>query len=285
MITKTIYLSDDNSVYLNAYLFEQTEEMPYSKKRPAVVVCPGGGYWFCSSREADPVAFNFAAAGYNTFVLYYTIKEKAVFPASLLDLCKALKLIRQNADEWGVIADNIAVCGFSAGGHLAASLATYWANTRIMELSGCKNGENKPNAVILGYPVISTSWLENSEGDIARLVGDNDYDTVYSALNLHKNVNKNNPPAFIFHTFRDNVVPVEDSLVFAKAMCDNDLPFELHIFPNGHHGLSLGTKQVGYLDADFAGWMPLCLKWLDRLFQNPDEAATPVNRAKYSSKL
>ncbi len=285
MITKTIYLNDDKSVYFNAYLYEQSDEMPYSKTRPAVVVCPGGGYRFCSSREADPVALNFAAAGYNTFVLYYSIKEKAVFPTSLIDLCKTMKIIRENADEWGVKKDQIAVCGFSAGGHLTASLGTYWSDPKIQELSGCEHEENKPNAIILGYPVISTSWLENSESDAKRLVGDNDYDTVYNALNLHKNVNKNNPPAFIFHTFRDNAVPVEDSILFGKAMCDNNIPFEMHIYPNGWHGLSLGTAQVGHNEPDFNNWVPMCINWLERLFTNPDEANAPINRAPYLSKL
>ena len=285
MITKTIYLNEDKSVYFNAYLFEKSADMPYNDKRPAVVVCPGGGYWFCSSREADPIAFNFASQGYHTFVLYYTIKEKAVFPASLIDLCKTMKLIRENADEWGIIPDQIAVCGFSAGGHLTASLGTYWSDPEIMKLSGCENGENKPNAIILGYPVISTSWLENSESDAKRLVGDNDYDTVYKKLNLHANVNENNPPAFIFHTFKDNEVPVEDSLLFAKAMADKNLPFELHIYPNGHHGLSLATAKVGFSDPDVAGWMKLCTNWLERLFNNPDEANAPINRALYTAKL
>ena len=130
------------------------EQMPRVVKRPAVIVCPGGGYCALSAREADPVAYQFLAAEFNTFVLYYSLNEHAVFPNSLLDLCAAMKLIRENAEEFGVIEDQLAVLGFSAGGHLTGSLGVHWNNPEIMERSGCKNGENKPNALILIYPVI-----------------------------------------------------------------------------------------------------------------------------------
>lgn len=287
MIKETFYLSDDKTVRLDCYLYEIYEAMPYRATRPAVVVCPGGGYHSLSPREADPVALGYSAAGFNTFVLYYSIKGKAAYPNSLIDLCKAMKLIRENAENWGIIKDQIAVCGFSAGGHLAASLGVHWNDGYIKDKSGCYNGENKPNALILGYPVISTSYMENSSVCLDRLVGENDKDWVYKELNLQTCVNSNTPATFLFHTFRDQIVPVRDSLEFASALEKADIPFELHIYPNGPHGLSLSTPDVceNGGDKDVASWFELSINWLKRLFYNSEEAKAPVLRAKYSSKL
>lgn len=280
------YITDDKEIYLMSYCYEDSPELPYKAMRPAVVVCPGGGYNHCSCREADPIAMYYAAAGYNTFVLYYSLREKAVFPRSLLDLCAAMKFIRENAERFRVITDNIAVLGFSAGGHLAASLGVHWNNPEIMEKSGCKNGENKPNALILGYPVISTSWIENTN-NLSRIVGDGDPEARYKDLNLQANVTENTPQSFLVHTVRDGSVPVEDSIKFASALIEKGVPCELHIFPNGGHGLADGTALTnqGGGDKSFAQWIPLSISWLNRVFENPEEANKPLIKAKYSSKL
>lgn len=285
MITEKFIINEKSGAYLLRYNFTPTPEMPNMAKRPAVVVCPGGAYNICSAREADPVAFQYMAAGYNTFVLYYSLQEHAVFPNSLLDLCAAMKLIRENAEEFGVISDKIAVCGFSAGGHLTASLGVYWNAEDIMEKSGCFAGENKPNALILGYPVISTSWMENS-GELARIIGDNDWESTYKRLNLQTAVTASTPQSFLCHTVRDGAVPVEDSIKFASALIAAGVPCELHIFPNGNHGLSLSTPQVnvGGGDESFAQWVGLSVKWLDRVFGNPEEASAPLEKAVYSAR-
>ena len=286
MICEKIIFNEEKNVYLKRYTFEKFPvQMANVLKRPAVVVCPGGGYNSCSPREADPVAFQFMAAGYNVFVLNYSLGEDAVYPNPLLDLSKAIKLIRENAEDWGVIEDQIIICGFSAGGHLAASLGVYWNDPEIMEKSGCFNGENKPNALILGYPVISTSWMENND-QLLRLIGDNDWDSTYKKLNLQTGVGKQTPPAFIFHTGRDADVPPKDSIYFATALLDAGVPYELHIFPNGGHGLSLGTSQVNVNGGDksLAQWVNLCINWLERLFQNPEEGYAPLPEDPYCSK-
>ena len=292
MFCEKFVFNEEKNVYLKRYAFEKYPlQMANVLKRPAVVICPGGGYNSCSPREADPVAFQFMAAGYNAFILNYSLGEDAVYPNPLLDLSKAMKMIRENAEDWGVIEDQIAVCGFSAGGHLAASLGVYWNDPEIMERSGCKNGENKPNALILGYPVISTSWMENGN-HLPRLIGDNDWDSTYKKLNLQTGVGKHTPPAFIFHTGRDAGVPPKDSIYFATALLDAGVPYELHIFPNGGHGLSLGTPQVcsperipSGGDQSFAQWVQLCVNWLDRLFQNPEEGYAPLPKDPYCSKF
>lgn len=279
-------LNESTGAYVLRYTFEKSEEMQNVTKRPTVVICPGGGYVFCSAREADPVAFQYMAAGYNTFIVEYSTKEHAVFPNSLLDLCAAMKWIRENAEEFGVIEDQIAVLGFSAGGHLAASLGVYWNDGEIMERSGCKNGENKPNALILVYPVISTSWMENG-GELARIIGGNDWESTYKKLNLHTAVTKDTPQTFLCHTVRDCAVPAKDSMKFATALMDAGVPCELHIFPNGGHGMSLATQQVCVNGGDksFAKWVALSVDWLNRLFSDPEEANAPLEMAEYSSKF
>ena len=281
------YLSETNkNITLDCYLYEPVGELPTLNTRPAVVVCPGGGYYICSNREADPIAMSYLGAGYHTFLLRYSIEEEAVYPNSLVDLCHAMKIIRDHAEEWGVKKDEIAVCGFSAGGHLAASLGVHYTEERIQKASGCTVEEIKPNALILVYPVISTSWMENS-GHLARIIGDGDNEQTYKDLNLHTCVNKDTPPSFLAHTFRDRAVPVTDSLKFATALDENKIPFELHVFPNGGHGMGLAnhlTPGGGY-DPSFAEWMGLSQRWLDRLFGKPEEANAEIIKAKYSSKL
>lgn len=257
---------DGENVKLKGYLYEESTELDQKwKKRPTVVVCPGGGYWFCSYREADAVASQFLAKGFNAFVFTYSVGDAAVFPQPLVELSRAVADIRKNADEWGIDEEKIAVCGFSAGGHLTASLGTLWNDSEVQEKSACFNGENKPNALILGYPVISASWaiMDNS---IARLIGNNDFDKTLKKLNMQNNVGPHTPPTFLVHTFNDGAVPVKDSLLFADALEKHDVPFDLHIFTNGGHGLSVGTDIVGTDEKSFAAWVDICTDWLHRLF-------------------
>lgn len=255
-------------VSLKGYLYEANSEMPYFSKRPAVVVCPGGGYYFCSAREADPVANVFLAAGFHTFVCTYTVGENAAFPSSLIDLSIAMKDIRENAEDWGIEVDKIAVCGFSAGGHLCATLGTLWNLPEIQEKSGCYKGENKPNALVLGYPVINTySWMKPH---VMRLAGDRNVNDAINLLNADKNVGPQTPPAFIMHTYCDNAVAVEDSLNFANAMAANNRPFELHIFTNGEHGISVGDKRVGCNEPEASKWCDMACDWLWKLFGRAD---------------
>ena len=283
---KKIFLSEDKSITLDCYLYEISHEIPYRSERPAVLVCPGGGYNICSDREADPIAFGYSAAGFHTFILRYSLKEKATYPSPLIDLCHAMKTVRDNAEEWGVKKDQIAVCGFSAGGHLTASLGVHWNEEKIQNLSGVTAEDIKPNALILSYPVISSSWMENTN-NLSRIIGNGDFDSTYKDINLHTCVGEHTPPSFIWHTFRDGCVPVRDSLKFAYALEENNIPFELHIWPNGAHGLSLANSDVCQKggDRDSEQWFDLSVKWLKRLFYNTEEANSEVKKAKYSRKM
>ena len=137
MITHTYNLTNEN-VTLTKYILDTSFDNRAGYKRPAVLVCPGGGYAFCSNREAEPIAMHFLAMGYNAFILRYSLNENSMFPQPLDDANEAMQVIIDNADEWLVDINKIAVCGFSAGGHLAAALGTM--------------GKIRPAAMILGYP-------------------------------------------------------------------------------------------------------------------------------------
>ncbi len=278
MIFKRINFDVENNVYMDCYLHENVPQWQFVKTRPAVLVCPGGGYGMCSPREADVIAQRYMAAGYHTFVLYYSLGERAAFPQPLIDCSVAVKTIRENAEEWSVVPDKIAVCGFSAGGHLTASLGTLWNLPEVQEKADCPNGENQPNALILGYPVITTrSWMKPH---LPRLVGERDWEETVKLLDCSLNVGQHTPPSFLVHTFMDNAVSVEESLCFANAMDRQNIPFELHIFPNGGHGLATGdTETCDGVDPSFSKWIELSILWLDRLFTEGGPA-DPTNRAR-----
>ena len=259
-----------NGVELHGYYYGKSPEIAYFDKRPAVVVFPGGGYCFCSDREAEPIAAYFLGAGFNVFVFTYSLHEKAAFPRPLIEASVAIRDIREHAEEWNTDKDKIAVSGFSAGGHLAALLGTLWNMPEIAEKSGCPNGENKPNALILGYPVINTrSWMSDH---VDRLTAGRDRAEAVKLLDTENNVGKHTPPTFLFHTYADNVVSVEDSLCFANALAANDVPFEMHVFTAGYHGLATADGRTGMFDPSASKWMQLASDWLWRLFGRSDVA-------------
>lgn len=242
MKTETLMLQSNPNVTLTTYLLDASPEMPNASVRPAVLIFPGGGYRFCSDREAEPVAMAFLAQGYHAFVLRYSLNEHAAFPKPLQDAEAALERIRSNAEAWGVIPDRVAVCGFSAGGHLAAALGTM--------------GRIRPNALILAYPVILDDLADLLPAPIP---------------SLEQKVDAQTPPAFLFTTADDALVPVRHSLEFALALDRAGVPFEMHIFQEGAHGLSLakphtssGLKQM--VNRDVARWMDLCIAWLENRF-------------------
>jgi acetyl esterase/lipase len=242
MKTETIQLRTEPNVTLTTYLLDASNEMANTKIRPAVLIFPGGGYRFCSDREAEPIAMAFLAQGYHAFILRYSLNEHAAFPQPLQDAEEALEQIRSKSAEWGVNPDKIAVCGFSAGGHLAAALGTM--------------GRVRPNAIILAYPCILDSISNILPAPVP---------------SLEKQVDAQTPPAFIFSTANDALVPVENSLLFAVALNQAKIPFELHIFQDGTHGLSLAKPHTAsgfraMVNPEAARWIELCAIWLEKLF-------------------
>lgn len=238
------------------------------KKRGAVLICPGGGYGYTSEREAEPIALQFNAAGFHAFVLYYSVAPRK-HPQPLLDVSRAMCLIREKADVWNIEPDKLAVCGFSAGGHLAASLGVHWDKPYLKNADGIIPGMNRPNACILCYPVITSGEFAH-RGSFNNLLGETASPEMLFEMSLEHHITDKMPPAFIWHTFEDTSVPVENSLFFAEGMRKNNIPFELHIFPKGHHGLSLATPETetesgNSVDSHVALWIKLCVEWLNEL--------------------
>lgn len=235
--------------------------------RPAVLVIPGGGYSNVSYREGERIALSYNAAGFHTFILDYSVSPHR-HPLPILNAAKALEIIRENALKWNVDKDKIAVCGFSAGGHLAASISTLWNDKHIF---GCDEDINKlhrPDASILCYPVIS-GGEHTHKGSLINLTGSETSNDLWDELSLEKRVDENTPPAFLFHTYADNVVPVENSLLYAEALRKNDVPFEMHIYPDGTHGLSLVSDETYWGKLCFNReypWVKQSIEWMYLLF-------------------
>lgn len=240
-----------------------------TKKRGAVLVCPGGGYGCTSEREAESIAVQFNVEGFHAFVLYYSVAPRR-HPQPLMDVSRAMCIIRENSEEWNIDHDKIAVCGFSAGGHLAASLGVHWDKPFLKGICDLHDGMNRPNALILCYPVITSGEFAHI-GSFKNLLGEEPKEELLQKMSLEKHIHAGTPPAFIWHTVNDSVVPVENSLLFAHGLRYNNIPFEIHIYPEGDHGLSLATEEtarhISQIQPHAATWMKLCTEWLKLLFE------------------
>lgn len=252
---------------LSVYIPDNSVEIDPNRRHRAVLICPGGGYGMTSDREAEPVALAFLAKGIAAFVLRYSCAP-AKYPTALLEASRAMWLIRENAEKWHIDPDCIAVCGFSAGGHLAANLGTQWNEKFIVDELGMPEGMNKPNRLILGYPVILSDFERSHEGSFKNLLGDNLAQEEYDKLSLDRLVGAHTPPTFLWHTFSDTCVPVDCSLEFALALRKNNVPFEMHIYPEGNHGSSLcdartaGPQSAALVLPYVANWIDHCTKWM-----------------------
>ena len=263
MNIKTFYLNNEKTVLMKAYLLGQVESIEWCRKRPAVLILPGGGYEFLSEREAEPIAMRYLAEGYNAFVLYYTTNAR--YPAALENAAYALYKIRLRADEFGIDKEKIAVWGASSGGHLAGCLATMWNDEALLNSLGCTAEDIRPSAAVLSYPVIS-GITNPHKGSFKVLLGEDATHGELSRLSLENRVSPKTPPIFIWCTANDDCVPAQNSLVMAKACVSNKVPVELHMFDEGPHGLSTCDKVTGwneyfYLD-NCKAWIDLSVKFL-----------------------
>ncbi|OON92877.1 MAG: acetylesterase [Candidatus Epulonipiscioides saccharophilum] len=257
----------EEEIQFTGYILQNSQEYCPDRKRPALIICPGGGYRFTSAREATPIALEFVAKGISCFVLRYSVQPNQ-FPTALLELCTAVKTIRDNHQLWNIDPDKIVVCGFSAGGHLAASLGVFWNHDLLAPINSSVEQDMltpinssieqdmltpinisaeqfKPNALILCYPVITAGEYAHSNSFI-NLLGEEraDIATQRDIVSLEKHVSSSMSPTFIWHTYSDPAVPVENSLLLASAITAYKVPLELHIYPQGGHGLSLANELV-----------------------------------------
>ena len=234
---------------LTAYIIDNSEKIDISRKRPLVLICPGGGYTWKSPREAEPVALKMLSLGFHAAVLDYSVAPMD-FPAAFLDLCEAVSCVRSNAEVWNVNPNKIIVLGFSAGGHLAASLGVWWNSGLCQKYLPLSPEQIKPDALCLCYPVITSNEFRH-DGSIKSLLGSQSDDKkMQEFVSLEKQVTKDVPPVFMWHTDKDESVPLENSLSFVLALRKNHVPLEYHVFALGEHGLSLATEETAFFSAE-----------------------------------
>lgn len=231
----------------------------------AVLVIPGGGYQAVVSEwEGSDVAKWLNGSGISAFVLKYRLpnaKNNIVRHKSpLIDAMRAIRIIRNNADIWNIKNDQIGVMGFSAGGHLASTLATHFYNNKIEVVDNIDSISAQPNFMVLLYPVISMSTDFTHQGSKMNLLGHSSSKELDEFYSNEKHVTKTTPPTFLVHSSDDKVVPVENSLAFYKALQENNIPSEMHIFQQGGHGFSL-ANELGNTER----WKSLCIAWLRSL--------------------
>lgn len=224
---------------------------------PALVICPGGGYQHLSPREADPVAFRFLSRGINTFILNYSIGDEIDKEKPIMELAATVSYIKKHAEKLGVDKNRVGVMGFSAGGHLAASLAVHHASPALKAYPECR-----PSLAVLGYPVITAGEYAH-RGSFDNLCRSSEELEFYS---LEKQVDSDTVPCYIFHTANDGSVPVENSLVFALALSKHKIPYEMHIFQEGIHGISIATNSVGTPSDRVGEWCDEAFKWMSNIW-------------------
>ncbi len=237
--------------------------------RPAIIIFPGGAYVETSIREADPVATKFCSLGYQCFVLWYTCKT-AHYPQQLLEGAAAVNFVRKNAERFNVDAQKVAVLGFSAGGHAAGAVGTLWKEPVLSETLSVPSEDLRPDAMVLAYPVITSSDME-LKFCFDTLLGPEQKDSkeLLEKVSLEKAVDYDTPPAFIWATANDSIVPSENSLLMALALKQHNIDYELHIYGNGPHGMSLADNSTPLpsakgkgIDSRVAKWVTDCDSWL-----------------------
>ena len=226
---------------VDAYLPGRLTDRP----NPALIIVPGGGYNHVSPREGEPVALRFLAHSVACFVLHYPVGDAIASERPLDTLTQLVERLVERADELAIDKDRMAILGFSAGAHLAASYGTLRKGRHL-------------KAMLLGYPVITSGQFAH-RGSFDKLCQSGEERSMYS---LEDQVDAQTPPTFIFHTADDATVPVENSLLFAMALSKAKVPFSMHIYPSGIHGSSIGTESVGTPNAQLAGWVDEALTWL-----------------------
>ncbi len=272
MFFERVYLTEDKRAFLDAYI---TDVKTYV--HDAMLVIPGGGYGFCSDREGEPVALAFLAKGFNAFVLTYRVDDDDRYPDQLCDVASALLYIKKNSQKYNIDPDRIFGVGFSAGGHLLGTLATVSERQEVLD-NLCVGAEELSLAgVILSYPVL-TALHNTHEGSFVRLAGKEFADISQeerTRLSVENHVTKSSPPAFIWHTAEDKVVPLDGSFILAKEYVDKELPVTFRVYPYGVHGISLANEITDCSDGVCI--QPIAAHWVD-------EACEWINTLKKTKK-
>ncbi|MCM1185609.1 MAG: alpha/beta hydrolase [Lachnoclostridium sp.] len=264
---------------MELYIQEYSDALAIDK-RPLILLCPGGGYGRTSDRESEPMALKFLAMGYHAAILRYSCAP-AQYPTALLELARAMTVIRTRAEEWHIDAEKVVVQGCSAGGHLAASLGMFWDEDFVAEGIGLtdKNHEIlRPYGMVLCYPVVTSGEFAH-KGSFEKLIGEQQEERkkeLLEKLSLENQVSGKTPKVFIWHTFTDQSVPVENSLLLVSALRKAGISTEFHMYPAGEHGLALANHLTqksdgGAVQEECSTWINLAETWLKNLFTGAAE--------------
>lgn len=247
--------------YYNADIDFIPEITEYSANSPgAVIVFPGGGYTQRAEHEGPAIGKWFKSIGITAFVVDYRVSPYK-HPAQISDAMRAVKYVRYNAKRFGIDKNKIAVMGFSAGGHLAGSVSVHYDKNMYEPTDEIDNESCRPDASILCYPVIDMFEYRH-DGSRQNLIGERALHADKELMSLYKHITSDTPQAFLWHTSSDQAVPVENSLLYADALSKVQVPFEMHIYPLGSHGLGLAEKipHVGQWAASLENWLKL-IEW------------------------
>lgn len=304
MKTEIIKLYENREdVTLTTYILQDSPELLAGKRRPAIIICPGGGYFSCSDREGEPVAIRFASMGYHTFVLRYStycegsgvfldlskeilVNENSQYPNAMREIGKVFLIIREHAEEWFVDTDRIAVCGFSAGAHNAAMYAINWHTSTVSGYFQEDREKLRPAAAILGYTLSDYIYMRDSmegrnpmdrtffEASVKAYLGESKpCEEALDRVSPARHVTEHMPPTFLWATASDELVPVQHSIRMSYALAEKKIPFELHIFEEGPHGLALAdqasAEAKSQIYPDAAKWTDLAGCWLKKRFALP----------------
>lgn len=252
---------------LTGYLQTPVPKSPVQQFRPLIFV-PGGSMTHIPVEQSEKTALSFSASGFQVFILRYTFtsERQPVYPNPLIDLALAVAMIRNNAEKWHLKADQLTIMGFSAGGHVAALYNDYWHEKWLSKASNMPGATLKPNAVILGYPVIDLNL--NFPKDVATR---NQWTDEPERYNASMHVNAQNAPTFMWTTFTDQVVSVQNTLNYSQALLEHQISQELHVFAHGPHGMDIANAIVAHHDdvdqPHVAHWVELACEWIDDLFE------------------
>lgn len=240
---------------LYCYWVSTPKEVSPARRKPAVLVLPGGGYEHVSQREHGPVALKLLAMGYTVFVLEYSVAP-ARFPTALREAAMAMRYIRENGQRYGADPGMVAAMGFSAGGHLCGTLGTLYDSPEVSDIAPA--AALRPDVLGLCYPV-AVSWGTTHEGSFRNLCGEDD--ALRRRLSLDALARPDMPPVYLWHTRSDEAVPVRNSLLLARALEEKGVDFAMHIYRLGEHGLSTADNltypmgKIPPISPEVPGWI------------------------------
>lgn len=268
MIYKTINYTKNGRVNLQTYIPDVSD----GPLMPALIALPGGAWTHLEPSEGEVVALTFVKERYAGFVLNYSVGDYSEFPNPLVEISWAIFTIRKHAKQWHIDPNKIAIAGFSAGASVASMSATQWNTPFVSDKLNVKPEDIKPNAAILGYGCNDLSTIFDNKNDdlVIPKPGKITADRT-PQIDVVNYVTKDTAPIFFYHCRYDEYVPVKNTWLLASKLEEVGLPFEMHIFQSGHHGMSVNnslTLGKNPIDPSVSQWVPLCLKWLDTVFSD-----------------